>query len=73
MEKLFRKQSGIKRRLAGFAAVITGLSLMSGIWSGCGIEKTDGKKIQDMEYEMVEEEEIPEELKAKIEEKKMIP
>lgn len=70
MEKLFRKQSGIKRRLAGFAAVITGLSLMSGIWSGCGIEKTDGKKIQDMEYEMVEEEEIPEELKAKIEEKK---
>lgn len=50
--------------------MIMGLILMTGIWSGCGIEKTDGKKIRDLEYEMVEEEDIPEELKSKIEEKK---
>lgn len=52
-----------------FAAAI-GIMAVIGLFGGCGIEKTDGSKISDLEYEMVEEEEIPEELKAKIEEKK---
>ncbi|MCI8635862.1 MAG: protease complex subunit PrcB family protein [Eubacterium sp.] len=43
---------------------------LSALYDGCGIEKTDGSKINDLEYEMVEEENIPEELKTKIEEKK---
>lgn len=38
--------------------------------SGCGIEKTDSRKVSDMAYEMVEEDDIPKELTAKIEEKK---
>ncbi|MBO5372357.1 MAG: protease complex subunit PrcB family protein [Lachnospiraceae bacterium] len=40
------------------------------LFCGCGIEKTDGNKLKDLEYEFVEEEDIPEELFAKIEEKK---
>ena len=56
--------------MARCGAMIMALILVSGIWCGCGIEKTDGKKIRDLEYEIIEEEDIPEELKAKIEEKK---
>lgn len=37
---------------------------------GCGIEKTDRNKVCDLEYCIVENEDIPEELKTKIEEKK---
>lgn len=36
---------------------------------GCGIEKTDGNRLQDLEYEIIEDE-IPKELAEKIEEKK---
>lgn len=46
------------------------LAVLLILCGGCGIEKTDGSKISDLAYEMVEEENIPEELKAKIEEKK---
>lgn len=49
---------------------IVWLVMFLGICSGCGIEKTDGSRIRDLNYELVEEEEIPEELKEKIEEKK---
>ena len=52
-----------------FAAAIA-LMVLIGMYGGCGIEKTDGSKISDLEYELVEEEQIPEELKTKIEEKK---
>ena len=69
MKKNLIQESRMGCRLfAYFAAII----LMAGCASasGCGIEKTDGSKISDMAYEMVEEEDLPEELKAKIEEKK---
>lgn len=69
-QKFFNDKGGKKRGLAGYAAMIMSFMLVFGIWGGCGIEKTDGKKIRDLEYEMVEEEDIPEELKSKIEEKK---
>lgn len=38
--------------------------------TGCAIEKTNRTKVRDMEYHVVAEEEIPEELKTQIEEKK---
>lgn len=38
--------------------------------AGCGIEETDGTKIKDLEYTVVSEKEIPEELMSTIEEKK---
>lgn len=59
-----------KHGLAGYVAIAAALALLTGIWSGCAIEKTDGKKREDLKYEIIEEENIPEELKTKIEEKK---
>ena len=61
------KQTGL-RVLLFYAAValIAALTLLN----GCGIEKTDNRKISDLNYELVEEENTPEELKKKIEEKK---
>lgn len=38
--------------------------------AGCGVEKTATKKLQDLEYTLVEEKEIPEELMTAMEEKK---
>lgn len=54
-------------KLAVIVICFAGWSMICG---GCGIEKTDGSRIRDLEYEMVEEEDVPEELKEKIEEKK---
>ncbi len=39
-------------------------------FTGCGVEKTNRTKVRDLEYKIVAEEEIPEELKTQIEEKK---
>ena len=70
MEHAFGNGRRKKYGFTGAAAIILMLSVIAGLWSGCGIEKTDGRKLKDLEYEMVEEEDIPEELQAKIEEKK---
>ncbi len=37
---------------------------------GCSVERTNGTKVSDLEYSIVEEGELPEELHAMIEEKK---
>ncbi len=37
---------------------------------GCAVEKTDHSKVADLAFSVVEEDELPEELKDKIEEKK---
>lgn len=37
---------------------------------GCAIEKTNRTKVRDLDYHVVTEEELPEELKSQIEEKK---
>lgn len=50
-----------------------GLLLMTvccGVLGGCSIETTNGTKVADLDYEIVEESEIPEEVKTIIEEKK---
>ena len=38
--------------------------------AGCSIETTNGAKVADLDYEIVEEAQIPEKVKAVIEEKK---
>ena len=43
---------------------------MLGIFGGCGLEKTDEKKLEDLTYTILEEKEIPQEFLAVIEEKK---
>lgn len=50
------------------AGICAGSSLVS--LTGCSVEKTGGTKVCDLEYELVEEEELPAELKTAIEEKK---
>lgn len=70
MEYVFHNGKRAKFSLARYGVILIVLILASGIWSGCGIEKTDGKKVRDLEYEIIEEDDIPEELKTKIEEKK---
>lgn len=41
-----------------------------GILGGCSIEETNGTKVSDLAYEIMEDADIPEELAAAIEEKK---
>ncbi len=69
MRNHLRKRVRRSRFLTGCIAAVV-LAGMVFLWSGCGIEKTDGSKVRDLEYEIVEEENLPEELAAKIEEKK---
>lgn len=38
--------------------------------SGCSVEQTDGNKLEDLAFTVVEEEAIPDELKAEIESRK---
>ena len=44
--------------------------LCAGIFGGCSVKDTNGTKVADLEYVIVEESELPEELKTMIEEKK---
>lgn len=44
--------------------------MVLGIFGGCGLEKTDDRKIEDLSYTILEEKEIPQEFLAVIEEKK---
>ena len=69
MKNVLFENSKIGVRVLMYAAAIALIAIIV-LLNGCGIEKTDNKKINDLTYEMVEEENIPEELKAKIEEKK---
>lgn len=50
-----------------YTCLITGLLLFL---TGCSVERTDKKKIKDLEFTVVEESQIPEELLPLIEEKK---
>lgn len=44
--------------------------LFAFLFSGCGIEETDAKKLKDLPYDVLESKEIPEEFSTIIEEKK---
>ncbi|MCI9525532.1 MAG: protease complex subunit PrcB family protein [Lachnospiraceae bacterium] len=50
--------------------IVLAVILMLGIFGGCGLEKTDEKKLEDLTYTILEEKEIPQEFLAVIEEKK---
>ena len=50
--------------------IVLAVNLMLGIYGGCGLEKTDEKKLEDLTYTILEEKEIPQEFLAVIEEKK---
>ena len=65
-KELFMKRGIITRGKWIVLAVI----LMLGIFGGCGLEKTDEKKLEDLTYTILEEKEIPQEFLAVIEEKK---
>lgn len=51
-------------------SIISMLFLMSFLLSSCKTEKTDMKKIKDLEFTVVEDADVPAELKELIEEKK---
>ena len=56
-------------------AVRSVIGLLAVAWiglaaAGCGIEDTNGSKIEDVEFTVLEEEAVPEELKQEIEERK---
>ena len=46
------------------------LGLLMGVLSGCSMMREDTKKVKDVDFTVVEEEEVPEELKTKINEQK---
>lgn len=53
---------GCKKWLRAFAGVLVCLGLI-----GCGVEKVEGEKIRDVEFTVVDQEEVPEELLNEIE------
>ena len=59
----------MKKSEKGLGIGILMLLLLT-VLMGCGIEKTNRTKIRDLEFSILSEEEIPEELKKQIEEKK---
>ena len=65
-KELFMKRGIITRGKWIVLAVI----LLLGDFGGCGLEKTDEKKLEDLTYTILEEKEIPQEFFAVIEEKK---
>lgn len=60
-----RANKGRKRLCALLVLMIFG-----SILCGCSVEETNGTKVSDLEYEIVEENMLPEELMTMIEEKK---
>lgn len=58
----------MRRMRCGLVCVLTALLL-----AGCSVEKTDTTKQKDLEYTIVEKDEIPDEMKAEIEEQKAEP
>ena len=46
------------------------MTVSAGVLSGCSIEETNGTKVKDLEYTIVEDSDMPEELLSMIEEKK---
>ncbi len=57
-------------RVGKHIAVFGVLLLVTGIFCGCSIEESNQTKVRDLEYEIIAEENIPEELLADIEDKK---
>ena len=67
------KNNGVQDLIERIRQIIcAGMALftITNLLAGCAIEKTNRTKVRDLDYHVVAEEEIPEELKAQIEVKK---
>lgn len=60
----------MEKRKMPFALPFLLLIAIAALLHGCGIVETDTPKIKDLEYEILEEKDIPQELMAAMEEKK---
>ena len=58
------------RKMPRITGVLAGLLSIAVLLTGCAIERTNRTKVRDLDYQVVIEEEIPEELKTQIAEKK---
>lgn len=68
MKDVLKESESIGCRLLLYMAALLMITVLVTLF-GCGIEKTDGNRLQDLEYEIIEDE-IPKELAEKIEGKK---
>ena len=68
MKDVLKESESIGCRLLLYMAALLMITVLVTLF-GCGIEKTDGNRLQDLEYEIIEDE-IPKELAEKIEENK---
>ena len=68
MKDVLKESESIGCRLLLYMAALLMITVLVTLF-GCGIEKTDGNRLQDLEYEIIEDK-IPKELAEKIEEKK---
>lgn len=68
MKDVLKESESTGCRLLLYMAALLMITVLVTLF-GCGIEKTDGNRLQDLEYEILEDE-IPKELAEKIEEKK---
>lgn len=68
MKDILKESESTGCRLLLYMATLLMITVLVTLF-GCGIEKTDGNRLQDLEYEIIEDE-IPKELAEKIEEKK---
>ncbi|MDE7061635.1 MAG: protease complex subunit PrcB family protein [Lachnospiraceae bacterium] len=58
------------RRKCKQAVILLCACVLFGLISGCSVEQTDGNKLEDLAFTIVEEEAIPDELKTQIESRK---
>lgn len=68
--KNWRKLFGagcLARYILGFFLLVL---VSAGVFSGCSIEETNGTKVKDLPYTIVEDSDMPEELAGMIEERK---
>lgn len=63
-----QKRNSMRRMLCVLVCLLPVLLL-----AGCSVEKTDKTKLKDLEYTIVEKDEIPDEMKAEIEKRKAEP
>lgn len=60
-------QKKCRRRLL---AILLSMTVSAILLSGCKISESDGTKVEDLDYTVVEEDKVPEELQTQIDEKK---
>lgn len=62
--------AGLQKKIQRIMCITVALIGAINFFTGCAIEKNNRTKVRDLDYHVVTEEELPEELKIQIEEKK---